>query len=48
MTDHENVEFDQSVTQLRAMLTEAEFNALWAEGKSMTMEEAIRLALGNS
>jgi len=24
---------------------EAEFNALWAEGKSMTMEQAIKLAL---
>jgi len=28
------------------MLAEAEFNMLWAEGKSMTMEQAIQLALG--
>jgi hypothetical protein len=24
-----------------------EFNALWAEGKSMTMEQAIQMALEN-
>jgi hypothetical protein len=30
---------------LRAMLSESEFSALWAEGKSMTMEQAIQLAL---
>ena len=33
------------MSRLRAMLPEAEFNALWAEGKSMTMEQAIQLAL---
>jgi hypothetical protein len=33
------------VAQLRAMLPDAEFNALWAEGRAMTMEQAIRLAL---
>ena len=43
--EHEQVEYDQSFAQLRAMLPEAEFNALWAEGKSMTMEQAIQLAL---
>jgi hypothetical protein len=26
------------------MLSETEFNALWAEGKSMTMEQAVQLA----
>jgi hypothetical protein len=31
--------------QLRTMLPEAEFNTLWAEGKSITMEQAIQLAL---
>ena len=45
MTEYERVEYDQSVAQLRAMLSEAEFNALWAEGKFMTMEQAIQLAL---
>jgi len=45
MTDQERVEYDQSVTQLRAMLTEMEFNALWAEGRAMMMEQAIQFAL---
>jgi len=45
MTDMERIEYDQSVAQLRAMLAETEFNALWADGRSMTMEEAIQLAL---
>ncbi len=45
MADNERVEYDQSIAQLRAMLPETEFNALWAEGKSMTMEQAIQLAL---
>jgi predicted ATPase/class 3 adenylate cyclase len=45
MTDYERIEYDQSVAQLRAMLSETEFKALWAEGRSMTMEQAIQLAL---
>lgn len=48
MTGQERVEYDQSVTQLRTMLAEAEFNALWAEGRSMTMEGAIQFALVGS
>ena len=44
-TDEEEAEEAQFMSELRAMLTEAEFNALWAEGKSMTMEQAIQLAL---
>ncbi|MEP6896396.1 MAG: hypothetical protein ABI986_12380, partial [Chloroflexota bacterium] len=45
MTDFEQVEYDQSIAQLRAMLPEAVFNALWREGLSMGMEQAIELAL---
>ena len=45
-TDEEQAEEAQFTSRLRTMLTEAEFNALWAEGKSMTMEGAIELALG--
>ena len=44
-TDEEQAEEAQLMSRLRAMLPEAEFNALWAEGKSMTMEQAIQLAL---
>jgi predicted ATPase/class 3 adenylate cyclase len=45
MMDFERVEYDQAVAQVRSMLAEAEFNALWATGRSMTMEQAIELAL---
>jgi len=45
MTDNEVIEYDQSVAQLRSMLPEAEFTLLWAEGKSMPMEQAIQLAV---
>jgi len=45
MTDNERVEYERSVAQLRAMLREAEFNSLWAEGRAMTMEQAIQSAL---
>jgi hypothetical protein len=47
MTDYERVEYNESVARLHSMLTEAEFNALWAEGRSMTMEEAIQFALSD-
>jgi predicted ATPase/class 3 adenylate cyclase len=45
MTDYERVEYDRSVAQLRSMLDEAKFNTLWAEGRTMTLEQAIQLAL---
>lgn len=44
-TDEEQAEETQSISRLRSMLPEVEFNALWAEGKSLTMEQAIQLAL---
>ncbi|MEO8357454.1 MAG: adenylate/guanylate cyclase domain-containing protein [Chloroflexota bacterium] len=44
-TNEEEAEEAQFMGRLRAMLPEAEFNALWAEGRSMTMEQAIELAL---
>jgi predicted ATPase/class 3 adenylate cyclase len=44
-TDEEEAEEAQFTSRLRAMLTESEFNTLWAEGKSMAMEEAIQFAL---
>jgi len=47
-TDEEQAEESQFTSRLRAMLTEAEFNALWAVGRSMTMEQAIEFALGLS
>jgi predicted ATPase/class 3 adenylate cyclase len=45
MTDYEQVEYDRSIIQLRSILPEAEFNTLWSEGRAMTMEQAIEMAL---
>ena len=45
MTDYERVEYDRFVARLRAMLTETEFIALQADGRSMAIEQAIDLAL---
>lgn len=47
MTDYERAEYDQMVARIRSMLSEAEFNAFWAEGRSMTMDEAIEFAIEN-
>ncbi len=44
-TDEEEAEHVQFMSQLHSMLPEAEFNALWAEGRSMTIEQAIQLAV---
>ncbi len=46
MTDFERIEFEQSIAQLRAMLPEAVFEETWTEGQSLSMEQAIQLALG--
>ncbi len=45
MTDQELAEYNKSLAQLRAMLAEVELNARWAEGRALTMEQAIKLAL---
>ena len=45
MTDYERVEYDQFVARLRSILAEADFITLWMQGRSMTMEQAIELAL---
>jgi predicted ATPase/class 3 adenylate cyclase len=45
MANYEVLEYDEEVAQSRALLTEAEFSTLWAEGRGMTMERAIQFAL---
>jgi hypothetical protein len=45
MSEVELVEYDREVADLKANTGEKEFTSLWAEGKSMTMEQAIQLAL---
>ena len=44
-TAEEELEHVHFMRRLHAMFPEVEFNALWAEGKSLTMEQAIQLAL---
>ena len=45
MTGMEQVEYDREVGELSAGMNEDEFKKLWSEGRSMTMEQAIELAL---
>jgi tetratricopeptide (TPR) repeat protein len=45
MASYEVMEYHKEVAQLRTMLAETDFNAFWAEGRAMTMEQAIQSAL---
>ncbi|MEJ2264498.1 MAG: adenylate/guanylate cyclase domain-containing protein [Anaerolineales bacterium] len=45
MTALERAEYDKEVADLKAHINENEFTSLWADGRSMTMEQAIQLAL---
>jgi len=45
MTPMERVEFEKEVAELRLRMDEKVFASLWAEGESMTIEQAIQLAL---
>lgn len=48
MTPQERVEYDNEVASLRAGMDERTFLSLWAEGRAMTMQQAIEFALGES
>ena len=45
MTDHERIEYDQAVAQVRALLNASDVNSLWVDGRAMPMEQAIAYAL---
>jgi len=45
MNGMEQVEYDREVADLRAGMNADEFKRLWSEGRSMTMEQALELAL---
>jgi len=45
MQEAERVEYDHAMIRLRTMLMEAELNSLWAEGRALSMEGAIKFAL---
>ena len=48
MTDHEQIEYGEFTIRLHTMLPETEFQSCWAQGRSMTMEQAIELALSDN
>jgi len=45
MTDFERIEYDRDVANARSLLDEKETDRLWLEGRSMTMDDAIEMAL---
>jgi len=45
MAPYEREEYEKEVSDLKANMDGKEFASLWAEGRSMTMDEAIELAL---
>lgn len=45
MTPPEREEYEKEVADLKANVDDHEFASLWADGRSMTMDEAIELAL---
>ena len=48
MTPQERIEYERQVAGLRAGMDESIFTSLWVEGRAMTMEKAITLALEQS
>lgn len=45
MNPNEKIEYDQAIWQLRLKLDETTLQACWAEGRALTTEQAIELAL---
>lgn len=45
MTSPERVEYDEVISDLRAVVDESRFGQSWAAGQSMSMDQAIELAL---
>ncbi len=45
MTEYERPEYEAAVAELRSQMDEAGFSAAWAEGRGLSMDQAIRLAL---
>src|SRR6185503_8748409 len=45
-TPQERIEYDRELAGLRAGIDEKSFDLFWAEGQSMSMEEAINFGLG--
>lgn len=47
MTPQERIEYDKQVADLQAGIDEKIITSLWAEGRSMTLEQAIEFALAS-
>jgi predicted ATPase/class 3 adenylate cyclase len=47
MHPHEHNEYDREVLDLRTGMDEQQFRTLWGQGRALTMEEAVELALSN-
>ena len=47
MMQVERFEYDQLVSILREQMDDATFQEMWDEGRGMTMEQAIELALSS-
>ena len=45
MTPQERMEYDREITDLRTNMDEKTFSSHWADGRTMTMEQAIEFAL---
>ena len=45
MTEMERVEYDRQVADLKANMNEKEFSTAWRKGRTMEMDEAVKLAL---
>ena len=45
MSQVEHVEYEREVADLKANMDEKVFEQLWSSGRSMTMEQAVELAL---
>jgi hypothetical protein len=45
-TPQEQIEYDRELASLRAGIDEKMFDVLWGEGRSMSMDQAIDLAMG--
>ena len=45
MTTLERAEYEKEIADLKAKMGEKEFTSLWSDGRSMTMDTAIELAL---
>jgi hypothetical protein len=45
MQPHEKAEYEREVADLHASLSENEFHTLWLQGRALTIDEAVELAL---